>query len=131
MRKFILFCVVLFIAPVQVSALTPWTAMDKHDFKVRSMYEYYVVQGQMNKDKWQEKLSKYCKGQNVIVSVCSYCDLILGVKKGGQSISHGACYACLDKVYKEMNLMPDPQMPRARKELNEKIHRFEMFKRSG
>jgi hypothetical protein len=128
-------CLILTVSPLQgkprETYIAPWTAMDRQDFRVRSMYEYYVVRSKMSKDKWQEKLTRYCENQNIIVSVCSYCGMVLSVKKGGRAISHGVCYTCLDKVYAEMDLMPDPDMPRARAELNEKIQRFEVFKRSG
>jgi len=110
-----------------VHALNPWSRMDSHYFKTRAMCMQYFKSGQMDKDEWYEKLNEYCEKHNVLVSVCSVCNDITDVKKDGCGISHGYCYDCLIKVYKEMELEPDEDLLHVKDEMNRKNKMWSIY----
>ena len=99
--------------------------MDSQFFKVVAIQKYYGND--------MARLESHAKGQDLIISLCSYCSKVVDVKKakGCPGISHGACYECLIVEYAKMELEPDPEMFRARDKLNERYRQYGVFEKQG
>ena len=132
MKRIILYLPLLIIGAslawvTVANSLPVWTKMDCQEFRVKAMEQNWYRSGKLTQEEWYDKLDKHCSSNNMYPSVCSYCDCVIKLNIGLAGISHGICPNCMEKAWKELDMLPDQEMLDAKKAFNERGKLFKVY----